>query len=240
MRIYVGYDDREDLAYRVCVHSLLRHARDPVTITPLKHKELRDRGLFTRPWRVTETGQMVDERDGQPFSTQFSHSRFLVPELARREGLSGWAMFVDCDFLFLGDVSELFRLCESDKAVMVVKHNYRPTAPVKMDGMAQVPYARKLWSSLMLFNLRHSGVRDLDPYFVNTTTGSLLHNFGWLLDEEIGELPEEWNWIPGHSPHTCLSETYLPKAIHYTDGAPWFGKACELDYLWHDAVRSMK
>ena len=46
--------------------------------------------------------------------------------------------------------------------------------------------------------------------------GVLLHQFSWLDDTEIGSLPLEWN---------CLDDYYhleQPKAIHYTDGGPWF------------------
>ena len=42
------------------------------------------------------------------------------------------------------------------------------------------------------------------------------HQLRWLDDEDIGNIPLEWN---------CLDDYYYletPKAIHYTDGGPWF------------------
>jgi hypothetical protein len=44
-----------------------------------------------------------------------------------------------------------------------------------------------------------------------------LHRFCWLEDDEIGELPVEWNWLVGHS-----DPEVNPKNVHFTDGGPWF------------------
>ena len=43
--------------------------------------------------------------------------------------------------------------------------------------------------------------KKLTPKVVNTQTGRWLHTFGWLPDKEadIGRIPEEWNWLDGHS-----------------------------------------
>ena len=35
IRIFIGYDPREAVAYHVCANSIVRHARQPVAITPL-------------------------------------------------------------------------------------------------------------------------------------------------------------------------------------------------------------
>ena len=101
--IYVGYDSREDIAYEVCRHSIVRRASVPVEVIPLNHRELRRQGLFWRPWIIRGDGQFMDGVDGLPFSTEFSHTRFLVPDLAKKKGAE-WALFVDCDFLFLEDI----------------------------------------------------------------------------------------------------------------------------------------
>ena len=69
-RYFVGYDAREKDAYDVCVFSAQRKSTIPLHIQPLKHRDLRQRGLFDRPWLIEgETGIMVDQRDGRPFST---------------------------------------------------------------------------------------------------------------------------------------------------------------------------
>jgi hypothetical protein len=149
-----------------------------------------------------------------PMSTEFAISRFLVPHLAE----DGWALFVDCDVLARVNVEELFDLAaESGKAVMCVKHKHRPPPGVKMDGQAQTVYARKNWSSVMLFHVKHPANRSLTVDAINTLPGRDLHRFCWLDDSEIGELGPEWNWLVGHS-----SPDIDPKIVHFTDGIPSF------------------
>lgn len=96
LRIFVGWDSREDIAYQVARRSLLRHATVPVEVVPIKLPALVEAGLYTR-----EVDPLA--------STEFTYSRFLVPHLA---GFKGWALFVDCDFLFFGDVAKLSALYE--------------------------------------------------------------------------------------------------------------------------------
>ena len=175
--VFAGYDSREHIPFKVCAHSLARRSTYPVEVTPIYHKTLRHAGMFYRPWKIDEDGQYWDEVDGKPFSTEFSHSRFLVPEIARRNNLSGWVLFCDCDYLFLSDVCEVFDYCDNDYAVMCVKHNYHPEEAIKMDGMLQQDYNKKLWSSFVLYNLDHPANDRLDEVMVNSETGANLHNF---------------------------------------------------------------
>jgi len=214
MKIYIGYDPREDIAAQVCKHSLNGHDVEFLTQDLVKES-------YNRPWYM-EHGQRIDVRDGKPFSTEFSFTRFLVPYLM---DYKGWALFVDCDFLFVEDLRELEMFTESpinqDYAVMVVKHNHVPENTVKMDDCVQTTYPRKNWSSFILWNCGHEANRALSPEMVNTATGGFLHGFGWLEDHQIGEIHESWNWLAGVSP-TTFSGTATPKAIHYTNGGPWF------------------
>ena len=41
--------------------------------------------------------------------------------------------------------------------------------------------------------------------------------FGWLLDDEIGSIHQEWNWLDGHSDPNVEA-----KNVHFTTGGPWF------------------
>ena len=215
--VFAGYDSREHIPFKVCAHSLARRSTYPVEVTPIYHKTLRHAGMFYRPWKIDEDGQYWDEVDGKPFSTEFSHSRFLVPEIARRNNLSGWVLFCDCDYLFLSDVCEVFDYCDNDYAVMCVKHNYHPEEAIKMDGMLQQDYNKKLWSSFVLYNLDHPANDRLDEVMVNSETGANLHNFCWLDgDDQIGSLPHGWNFIPGVS--HGINDV---KAVHYSLGGPW-------------------
>ena len=88
-----------------------------------------------------------------------------------------------------------------------------------MDGKAQEPYKRKNWSSLMMFNCEHHYNEKLTIDEINTKPGRWLHTFQWLPDKEadIGTIPEEWNWLDGHSP-----EDLEAKNVHFTTGGPWF------------------
>lgn len=214
-RVYVGWDSREDIAYQVCRHSLLRHASIPLSVIPLRQKELRAQGLYSR--------------SGDPLaSTEFTYTRFLVPHLA---GYRGWALYCDCDFLWLADVAELLALADERYGALCVHHDHRPPERVKMDGKTQTVYPRKNWSSLILYNCGHPATRRLMPEVVNRETGAFLHRFQWLADHEIGALPETWNWLEGWS---AKPPSGHPNVIHYTRGGPWFDNWREVDYadLW--------
>ncbi|XP_008231578.1 PREDICTED: protein CDI-like [Prunus mume] len=217
-KIFVGYDQREDIAYEVCRHSILKRSSIPVEIIPLKQSDLRKEGLY---WR--ERGQLE--------STEFSFTRFLTPYLANYEG---WAVFVDCDFLYLADIKELRDLVDEKYAIMCVQHDYIPKETTKMDGALQTVYPRKNWSSMVLYNCEHPKNRVLTPEVVNTQTGAFLHRFQWLEDEEIGSIPFVWNFLEGHNQVVEGNPRTFPKAIHYTRGGPWFEawKNCEFADLW--------
>lgn len=217
MKIFIGYDSREDIAYQVCRHSIL--SKNPTAeIIPLKKQELIDEGLYTRA---------VDALS----STEFTFTRFLVPYLMNYEG---WALFCDCDFLFTIDPQEIFNCTDEKYAVMVVKHNYTPKEGIKMDGCKQLQYPRKNWSSLVLWNCGHPANKQVNLDKVNKKTGEYLHRFQWLKDDEIGELSHVYNWLVNWYKEP---EDGTPKVIHYTEGGPWFDnyKHCEYGYHWSEA-----
>lgn len=213
--VYVGWDSREVIAYDVCRHSLLRNSSTPLEVIPLNQHELRDQGIYRRG---------VDPLA----STEFTYTRFLVPHLA---GYEGWAMFCDCDFLWLGDIAELIALTDDKYAVMCVQHDHRPPETVKMDGRVQTLYPRKNWSSMILYNCGHPSNAALTMDVANTETGSFLHRFQWLKDEEIGAVPETWNWLEGWC---VVPEDGPPNVVHYTRGGPWFEEWQDVTYgdLW--------
>lgn len=212
--IFVGFDTREHDAALVCEHSLRRHSSVPLLIQRLHEPSLRHVGLYTRTW-TQDGGQKTDAIDGKPFSTSFSFSRWLVPTLMQHRG---WALFVDCDFMFLGDAAELFAEADPRFAVQVVKHRMPEVAGVKMDGQAQQPYFRKNWSSAMLLNCGHAANQRLTPAAVNAMSGQWLHGFSWLDDHEIGDISPDWNWLAGVD--APLADGRDPRAIHHTLGTP--------------------
>jgi lipopolysaccharide biosynthesis glycosyltransferase len=209
-KIFVGYDSREEEAYGACLNSIKENTNIEVNVSPLKMNNLRELGIYNRE---------VDPLS----STEFSFTRFLVPHLCNYEG---WALFCDCDFIFLEDIQNLLSLKDERYAVMCVQHDYTPKSKSKMDGRVQHIYPRKNWSSLVLWNCKHPSNKKITPEMVNTQTGQFLHRFSWLSDEEIGSIPLEWNWLVGWYKEPTNGR---PKALHFTEGGPWFEsyKNCE-------------
>ena len=220
LKIYIGWDSREDIAYQVAKYSIEKHASVPVEIVPLKQKLLRKEEIYTRP---------VDAMA----STEFTFTRFLIPELTNFEG---WALFIDCDVVALDDVKLLFDQVDDKYAVMCAQHDYTPKETVKMDGQVQHMYPRKNWSSMMLINCAHPSNKLLNKELVNDVNigGAYLHRFSWLDDNEIGEISHEWNWLVGWYKEP---EDGTPKFLHYTEGGPWFTqyRKCEYNYEWYQA-----
>ncbi|MGR3468582.1 MAG: hypothetical protein ACU0CI_11965 [Shimia sp.] len=215
LKVYIGYDSREDIAYQVCRHSLRRHATGAVSVHPLRQPTLRELGLYAR------------EPDKNA-STEFSLTRFLTPYLAAYDG---WSLFVDCDFVFTKDVTALLPTLDPTKAAYVVQHDYTPAQDIKMDGKVQTSYPRKNWSSFILFNGAHPAVKALTPDIVNGESPAYLHRLTWAEDADIGALDLEWNFLVGE--YETPSE--LPAALHYTNGGPWFeGVTSDLDHVWLD------
>ena len=96
MRIFIGYDQRQPIAFSVLQHSIISRSSGPVQITPLILSQLpiKRRGL-----------------------TEFTFSRFLVPWLCNYEGR---ALFLDADMLCLADIGELFSLAQGDGVQIVL------------------------------------------------------------------------------------------------------------------------
>jgi hypothetical protein len=172
--IFIGWDSREPIAYDVARQTIADHASIPVDIRPIKVADLIEQGVYTR--------------DVDPLaSTEFTYSRFFTPWLAC---FNGWALFCDCDFLFLDDVAALLAYRDPSKAVMCVKHDYVPKTATKMDGKVQTTYPRKNWSSFMLFNCAHPSTKRLTPDVINSESGAYLHRMQWAADDEIGAILE--------------------------------------------------
>lgn len=213
--IFIGWDSREDIAYQVCKHSILsRTDKSNFNVHPLKLNKLREQNII---WREND----------QRASTEFTFTRFLVPYLNQYKG---WALFCDCDFLFLEDIQKLFDLADPSKAIMCVQHDYIPSESTKMDNKPQEMYPRKNWSSLILYNCEHPSNQQVNLDFVNKCPMGYMHQFKWVKDEEIGSLPYQWNYLEG------WYNSNDAKAVHYTRGGPWFGNWQHVDYAkeWQD------
>ena len=213
--IWIGFDPREAAAFAVARHSARRRIsidgmRINVPIRGLVLDQLRQAGLYRRPTERRD-GRLWDVISEAPMATEFAISRFLVPHLAG----AGWAVFMDCDMLVRANMADLFKSLDHQYAVMCVKHHHEPPEGEKMDGQAQVRYARKNWSSDMAFNCDHPANAALTVDLVNTVPGRDLHRFCWLDDDLIGDLDPSWNWLAGHS-----DPAIDPRIVHHTEGSP--------------------
>lgn len=199
LKVFIGYDDKEKVAFNVCAHSIIRRSSRPVSIIPIKLDQL---GEFNR-------GREPNQ------STDFSFSRFLTPYLS---GYSGQSIFMDCDMLVLCDIHEVLDYCDSpSKDVFLVKHNYEPKTQIKFLGNKQTVYPKKNWSSFMVFNCNNFPCRKLTAESVSLQTGKWLHQFEWTDESRIGELPSEFNHLVGeYDPNPDA------KIVHFTLGTPCF------------------
>lgn len=102
LRIFIGYDPRQPIAFNVLAHSISERASGPVSITKLR------------------LNQLPIDRKGL---TEFTFTRYLVPHLCEYEGS---AIFMDADMLCLADVYELHEEARSKlSSVCVVKNKLR-------------------------------------------------------------------------------------------------------------------
>ena len=197
INIFIGYDSRETVAFHVCISSIIRQSKQPLSITPLSLNNL---SIYKE-----------SHSDG---SNQFIYSRFLVPHLMNYKG---WALFIDGDMLVRSDISELWSLRDESKAIMCVHHNYKTKSAKKYLGSINEDYPRKNWSSVVLWNCSHPENKILSPSYIENSTGKQLHRFKWLQDDLIGKLPIEWNWLPDE-----FGSNIEAKLLHYTLGTPCF------------------
>ncbi len=217
IRVVIGFDQRESVAYHTFCQSILEKASEPVSFAPLALNTLKN-------YSETHT-------DG---SNSFIYSRFLTPWLYE---FNGWAIFADGDMICREDIAKLWKLRDESKAVMVVKHDYKTKAHDKYLGNKNENYPRKNWSSVILWNCAHPKHKILTPDFIMKQTGAFLHRFTWLDDADIGELPKEWNWLTTEYP-----DNYNASLLHYTLGTPCFKDYhnCEMADEWHGAYKRVQ
>ncbi len=216
IKIVVGFDQREAIAYHAFSQSVLEKSSLPVLFLPLSMNSL--------------IGYKETHQDK---SNDFVYSRFLTPYL---NNFQGWAIFADGDMVCQSDIRELWDLRDETKALQVVMHDYKTKFNQKYLGNTNENYPRKNWSSLILWNCSHPKHKVLTPDFISNQTGKYLHRFSWLDDQDIGELPIEWNWL-------AIEYHNNPKAkiIHYTLGTPCFKdyRDSEMADVWHEAQKKV-
>lgn len=206
LRVFIGYDPRQPVAYNVCAHSIMRHASVPVSVTALhlKHLPIKRRGL-----------------------TEFTFSRFLVPYLA---GFQGRALFLDQDMVVTGDVKELFDHPDMS-AVCVVQDQERFEWPSAM--LFNASCCRILTPEFvdneknLLFDLKWAPYVGHMPKRWNQILGygqpdpeARLWHFtrGVPVWPETQGLPEDEIWFKELEVmnHTCEYKDLMAHSIHHT------------------------
>ena len=199
--IFYGFDPREEVGAHTFCSSVLHTASRPVGLIPL-HLPLFS-GFYN-----------AGQRDG---TNAFIYTRFLIPYL---QEFKGWAIFCDgADMIVKDDIADLWALRNPYMAVQVVKHDYKTRHPRKYVGTpmesANEDYPCKNWSSVMLINCNHFAWRQMTPEKVAAMTGSQLHRFSWIPENQVGDLPPEWNWLADE-----YGENPRAKLLHWTAGIP--------------------
>ena len=219
LKIFIGYDPKEAVAFHVLSHSLLERSSKPISIVPINLRNLKN--LYSR---------QHDQRQ----SNEFSFSRFLVPYLCN---YVGFGVYMDCDMLALGDISTVLNDIDEKHAVSVVKHDYESKVKVKYLGNKQYSYPRKNWSSFIVWNCAHPSNNAVNPDFIGKADAATLHRFLWLKDEEIGELSVRWNWLVGEYDNP----TEDIKVLHWTLGGPYFDDYSNTEFSdqWRKEFESM-
>lgn len=228
LTVYIGWDSREVDAYQVAVSSIVKQAGPDVTIHPIVRNQMMALGLYWRPQTVRD-GRLWDVISDAPMATEFALTRFLIPHLGCQ---TQWALFIDCDMMAMTDLGEITEEATDNFALMCVQHRHEPVdGSLKMDGQLQTSYARKNWSSAMLWNLAHPAHRRLGLNEINAFRGLTLHQLCWLDDREIGALHPKWNYLVGHT--KGIDE---PALVHFTDGIPSMKgyEHCEFAEVWRN------
>ena len=204
INVFIGFDEGEKVSYHILSESIRRKSSVPVSITPLCLSNLPE---FKRELQPNQ-------------STEFAFSRFLVPYLSEYKG---WSLFLDCDMMFRDDIKKLWDMRDNNKSIMCCKHDYIPKQNVKFRGAKNEPFPKKNWSSFMLMN--NHRCKMLSKEYVETASGLELHQFKWTHEENVGELPLEWNWLVGEYVYNKDA-----KNVHWTLGGPYFKDYKTSDY----------
>ena len=148
IRVFIGYDDNEKVAFSTLSHSLLKHSTQPLAITPIRLQNIKD--IFVRERLPIQ-------------STEFAFSRFIVPYLCN---YSGHAIFMDCDMLARGDISKLWRQRTTKYAVQCVQqHQFKWLESEELIGHVDVEWNHLVGEYQYNHNAKLVHFTEGGPYF---------------------------------------------------------------------------
>lgn len=202
-RIFIGVDTRQPIAYHVLAQSILNHASEPVSITPLWNTHIHH-GI----------------REGL---TQFTYTRYLVPYLC---GYEGRALFMDADMLVRKDIIPLLHaeLLTSVAVADVSRPFERPsmmlfncdecTALTPEYINTKTPQDLS-WGTVSFFPKRfnhtipYDGTPDEEPAVVHFTQG-----IPCFPETEKAVYADEWRTVLDHCNTTVPWEEIMGHSIH--------------------------
>lgn len=215
IRVFVGTDRTQSLAFSVLKHSILANTKSRVEITPMLDLSI---PVPKHPQNWQRTG--------------FSFSRFCIPKLCN---YTGKAIYLDADMLVFSDIKSLWDRPFLNKKIIIQEIVKHESISTKKEG---APTTRKKQSSVMLLNCS-----ELD-WDINHIVGQL-DNGDYHYDDLLFELcilaeqdilygiPFEWNSLEYWDNTTHL--------LHYTDvyTQPWVHAGHTYGYLWLTTLRDM-
>lgn len=212
LRVFIGFDSRQPVAFNVAQASIWRHCSRPVSITPLV--------LSTLPI----------QRKGL---TEFSVSRYLVPWLCNYEG---HALFLDGDTLCMGDIAQL--PWGSEHPVSVVKHDTVVKAGREVDVHFERPSVM-LFNCAKCAALTPDFVQTGKPHNLQwaESVGELPREWNYLVGYDTNNFEKcEDEGCPQHgTDHDCRRRI---KLAHFTMGLPCFEETAKDEYAdqWRETA----
>ena len=211
IRIFVGTEQKTEIARKVLEHSIRRHTSAEVEFVPMIGPE----------WEY--------DISGIPVGTGFSLRRWMIPAYC---GFQGRAIYLDADTQAFADIEGLWRLpdlprVEQVKAPVIwatfQTDKWSPKRPVPQTSVMVIDCRRAEAFSgfridLVLDDLRARPTKDF--------YGSVMHA-SWLPADRIAHVGVEWNSL-----NTC--KPGVTKLLHFTSESsqPWYKPDHPFAGLW--------
>lgn len=228
LRIFVGLDESQLVAYRVLEYSIRKSASIPIEITP----------MLDFPYRLPASPE------NRP-RTNFSFCRFMIPQLC---GYQGRALYLDADMLVFGDVAELADLpfgahaiLRSESLTSGLWAGHEPT-----DNFGAQLSVMLLDCSRLPWDVEQI-VADLDEGRYDYK--ALMADLCIVDPAEIADgIPGAWNDLERYDPATTklIHYTVVPTQPWKVDDNPlndlwmsWYGEAVEAGAVPPDEVESL-
>ena len=201
IRVFVGTDENQRLAYEVLAASIRRHASGPVDIQPLTTvtvPEPKDPALRSR--------------------TGFTFRRFAIPALC---GYQGRAIYVDADMQVFTDIAELWRWPMPDGVSLLYTAQQGARAQRAQYAVLVMDCASLRWDVGEIIDWLDTG---------RFTYESLVFDFGLVTNAaKAAAIPDTWNALENYEDGRTALIHYTdmvrqPWIYPYNDnGALWYG-----------------